>query len=271
MLVLTAHAFYMVAFTVGSAWDLMTTEVPDSISVASIIVGVILHSTVFLRTGNIDPLIWCLAAGTGFGIYGWAMYFTGSWGGADAFAIMALGFSAAVSLSGPTVVHIFDLLINTMLAGFFYAVIFAVFQAYRTEGFLNEFFGEIGSSRMRIFIEAAAALSASFLLAEIFFINPIFYLASFVGMIFLYRFLNVIEENAMTTKKNASEVEPGEVIVEGGEDSKIKGVTEEQLEDLSGEVTVKEGIMFVPVFPVALFLTDMQLFGIEILVSIVSL
>lgn len=271
MLVLAAHAFYMVAFTIGSAWDLMTTEVPDSLSIASILVGLGLHGAVFLRTGNIDPMSWSIAAGIGFGAYGWGMYFNGSWGGADAFAITALGFSAAVSLSGPELIHIFDLFINVMLAGFIYAVSFSFYKAYKNQGFLESFFLELGGSRRRIYSEIVISFVLSFVLSHFFGIDPKFYLISLIGMIFLYRFLNVIEDKAMTTVKDASEVEAGEVIVEGGEDSKIKGVTEEDLENLSGQVTVKRGIMFVPVFPLALFLTDMQLFGIEFLISLISL
>ena len=271
MLILAAHAFYMIAFTVGSAWDLMTTEVPDSISIASILVGVALHAALFFQTGNSQPLIWSMAAGSVFGIYGWAMYFTGSWGGADAFALTALGFSAAVSLSGPSFVHLFDLFVNVMLAGFLYAVSFSIYKAFQTEGFVSAFGEKLRKSKNRMIVELAGSIFLSIILSRLIGISLFFYLGSLVGMIFLYRFLKVIEEKAMTKKMNVSEVEVGEVIVEGGKDSKIKGATEEDLEELSGEVKVKEGVMFVPVFPVALFLTDMQLFGIEILVNLVSL
>jgi len=38
-------------------------------------------------------------------------------------------------------------------------------------------------------------------------------------------------------------------------EGEIKGITEEELDQLEGEVKLKEGLRFMPVFPVAMVLT----------------
>jgi len=55
----------------------------------------------------------------------------------------------------------------------------------------------------------------------------------------------------MVREVEASEVEEGDVLAEG----EIKGVTEEDLEELEGTVKLKKGIRFMPVFPAAIAMT----------------
>ena len=270
MLVLASHAFALVALTVAASWDLMTTEVPDPISVAIILVGVASHGILSYLTGSLEPIIWSVGVGAVFSIYGWGMYFSGSWGGADAFAISALGFAAPYSFAGPGFFHPVDLFINIMLLGFLYAIGFAFYRAIRTDGIFHDALNRLKEDELRVATEIIAAAVVSIGLGTFLVLDPIFYFVSFLFIILLYRFLVSVEDKLMTKTVDASEVQIGDVVVKGGEDALIKGVTEEQIEKLSGEVTIKTGIKFVPVFPIALFLTDLGLLGIEFLFMLFS-
>jgi len=68
----------------------------------------------------------------------------------------------------------------------------------------------------------------------------------------------------MVKTVDASQVEAGDVLAEG----EIRGVEEDELEDLEGEVKLKEGLRFMPVFPAAMILT---FYGVSLLQIMVQL
>ena len=308
MLILASHVFALIALTIAAAWDLMTTEVPDPLSIAVIIFGLASHGAVSYVTGGIEPLVWSIGVGLALSLYGWGMYFTGSWGGADAMAISALGFAAPYSLSGFGIFHAADLFINIMLLGFIYALIYAFYKAATSRKAINDTFHRIKNDRKRIALEIAAAGVISYLLGMIVSLNPMFYFISITLIIFLYRFLMSIEQNVMTQEISTSDLEVGDVVetseiemkhvreknpvgilltqikeISGSETvgrwnqkygySEIVGVTETEVDKIKSQmetVKIKTGIRFVPVFPVALFITDMGFLGLRFLFGIFS-
>jgi len=294
MLIIFSHVLAFSTLFIASISDLKTTEVPDSVSVIGITGGILLHFMASLSAGlslnsliNLslliqnpvtwlqalgDPLLWCLGVGTVFSIYGWVLYFLGMWGGADAFAMSVLGFAAPYSVSGFGFVHGIDLFLNIMIAGFVYTLGFALYKSVKSPEVWQKTWNQIKDQEKRISIEILGAgflgligeYTASF--------NGLFYFLFFVLLIFLYRFLNNIQERMLSTEVPVSDLEGGEVLAaEEKEGGKIVGITEEEIEELDKEtVEIRDGIRFLPVFPVALVMTDVMGLGVMFFQLLVS-
>jgi len=287
MLIVLSHALAFSTLFLAAVFDLKTTEVPDPISIVGMVGGILLHFMASLSAGfNIntllnvslifqnpaiwlqalgDPLLWCLGVGTAFSIYGWSIYFLGMWGGADAFAMSVLGFAAPYSIAGLGLVHGVDLFLNIMIAGFLYTILFAFYQAAKRPEIWKDTWNQIKEQERRISAEIAGAGLLGFIGEYTGSFNGLFYFGFFVLLIFLYRFLKNIQDSLLSTEVAVSELEGGEVLAsEEEEGGKIVGITEDEIKELDKEtVEIREGIRFIPVFPIALVMTDV--FGIGIM------
>lgn len=313
MLVFFSHILAFSTLFIAALWDLETTDVPDHLGVIGVLGGIILHAAAAYTTGSPDPLVWSLGVGVVFSLYGWGAYLLGMWGGADAFAMSVLGFAAPYGLSGVGVFHSVNLFVNLMLVGFLYTVGFAVYKAYQTGEVLSKTWRRLENEENRVAVEVLAAGMVS-AMAELAGLNGPVYFAVLLSMILLYRFLKVLEEEAMSFEKQVSELEAGDVIdledveierarqknrlgetlqrirlrteslgltpfssrMESLENRiaypEIVGVTQKEidkLEELDVErVDVKTGARFVPVFPLALFVTDVFGGGLGLLIGL---
>ncbi len=294
MLIVLSHVLAFSALFLGAIFDLKTTEVPDPVSIVGIVGGILLHFMASLNAGfnlntllNIslifqnpvswiqalgDPLIWCLGVGTVFSVYGWAVYFLGMWGGADAFAMSVLGFAAPYSIKGFGVMHSVDLFLNIMIAGFLYTILFAFYQAAKGPEVWKDTWKRIKEQERRISVEILGAGLLGFIGAYTGSFNGLFYFGFFLLLIFLYRFLKNIQDNMLSKEVPVSELEGGEVLsAEEEEGGMIVGITEEEINELDQEtVEIREGIRFIPVFPVALVMTDVLGIGIIFFQLLVS-
>ena len=74
---------------VSSYQDFRTREVDDKLSDSFIILAILIQASTLL-SGNFEPFLWALAVGLGLFVFGWIMYQTGQWGGADVKILTAL-------------------------------------------------------------------------------------------------------------------------------------------------------------------------------------
>lgn len=195
------------------------------------------------------------------------------WGGADAFAMSVLGFAAPYSLSGFGVLHAANLAVNIMLVGLVYTVSYATYRFLKSENALKEFKENLQKDSERILSETALAAAFSMLIQHYAGLNGPLYLIFFMFLIVVYRFLKTVESEAMTRTVKVSELEGGEVAAPGqGFGKKVKGLTEEDIETIEqDEIKIKSGVRFVPVFPVALLITDVFGGGFYLISYLVSL
>ncbi len=307
MLVIFSHLVAFSTLFIAALWDLETTDVPDLAGIVGVVGGIVLHALHAYYTGSLDPITWSVGIGAVFSIYGWGMYFLGMWGGADAFAMSVLGFAAPYSVSGTGLIHATNLFVNIMMIGLVYSVLFAFYQGLKSGGLVRKTLGRIRAQEKRISLEI---LLAGLLSGIGFYVNldGFLYFGAALFFIFFYRFLQVLEEDAMSSSTEISELEPGDVIdsaVLPGEEVREKnmlgnavskfrkflpfdsgvmrdiedrtgypevvGVTGEEIERLEDAgidtVEVKSGLRFVPVFPLALLVTDVWGGGITFLLS----
>ncbi|MFB6115621.1 MAG: hypothetical protein ABEK04_05065 [Candidatus Nanohalobium sp.] len=259
MYLVLSHAIALCALFINSLYDVLSEkgDVPDLFSVIAIVSGILLHGFYAWQMGSITPFLWMAGIGLAMAAYGWIAYWKGLWGGADAMGITVIGFAAPYATTGVQLTYPVNIFINIMIVGLLYTVGFALNRAIRSEGFFTKVKDRVVEDRIRIVVEIIAAGIFSAYSGTIG-LNPYTYFAALVVVIFLYRFLKVLENTEMTKTVPVDELEGGEVVAESGK--LIEGITEEEIEELEvDEVEVQEGIRFMPVFPVALLITD--LFG----------
>jgi len=220
-------------------------------------VSLILDSPLLWLQALGDPLMWSLGVGIAFSIYGWTLYFLGLWGGADAFAMSVLGFAAPYGFAGPEIAHSINLFINIMIVGFFYTLGFAFYKAFKKKSVWYKTWQDIKEQELRITVEILLATLLSLIGTLSGSFNGLMYFLVLVSFIFLYRFLKNIEEGLLTQEVPVSELEGGEVLARTEEKGgMIKGITQEEIDSLEvDKVSIKEGVRFIPVFPVALVIT----------------
>jgi Flp pilus assembly protein protease CpaA len=294
MFVTLSHTLAFAVLFLAAIFDLKTTEVPDSVSIVGVLGGIILHFMASLSAGfdintllNFslilhnpvswiqalgDPLLWSLGVGLAFSIYGWGIYFLGMWGGADAFAMSVLGFAAPYSLTGFGLIHSVDLFLNIMIAGFLYTIVFAFYQASKQPEVWKDTWDQIKKQEKRVSAEIVGAGLIGFIGEYTGSFNGLFYFGFFLLLIFLYRFLKNIQDNLLSKEIPVSELEGGEVLAaEEEEGGMIVGITEEEIQELDQDtVEIREGIRFIPVFPIALLMTDVLGVGILFFQLLVS-
>lgn len=258
----------MVVLGVASFLDLRDGEVPDFVFLVGILGGLLLHRADGLMSGSFEPFVLSLGLGLGFFVLGWSAYLKGVWGGADALAFSLLGFAAPSGLDPGF--HLFDLMFNLMVAILVYSVLFVFWKSLKTEGFYDEFWSKLVDEKYRLVIELSLASVFTLFLSFIG-LKPVFYASLLVFMVFLYRFLSLAEEEVFTETVSVDELEGGEVLAEKYLDGKIRGVSTEELEALDVDtVEVRDGVRLVPVFFLALVLTDLGLLGFDFLVYFVG-
>ncbi len=212
MLEIFSHTLGFAVLFVAAVFDLRTTEVPDAVAIVGLVGGVVLHGLTAYSVGSLEPLVWSLGVGSVFMVFGWGMYYLGIWGGADAFAIGVLGFTAPYSLSGPGVLHPINLFVNVMLVGFGYTLLAASYSALRSSHVLRETYIRIVRDEKKVSAGVLSAAAISALVHTYLGLNGYVYFTLLTGMIFLYYFLKVIENREMKREVEVSELEGGEVI-----------------------------------------------------------
>jgi hypothetical protein len=234
---------------VASVFDVKSSkgDVPEIILYIGLVGGVVLHGLHSLITSNTTPIVWSLVAGLATLGYGYFAYRKGMWGGADMFGIAILGFSTSYFFG---VMGTLDLLINMMGAGFFYALGFGLIGGLRSKSVRDDFIKRVQHKNWQIllFLILGAIIST---LANVRGLNGMRFFLFYSGMVIVYYFMESVEQKLMVREVKASEVEEGDVLAEG----EIKGVTQDDLDQLEDKVKLKKGIRFMPVFPAAIAMT----------------
>lgn len=293
MFVVFSHIIAFCVLFTASVFDLKTTEVPDSLNLIGVVAGIGLHlvaslqyidySTLFslmLVSSPVqwffslgEPLAWSLGVGLAFSIYGWGLYFLGMWGGADAFAMSVLGFAAPYAVSGTGVAYPISLFAAVLVAGFVYTLGFGFFKLYSRPEVVGKTWEDIKSDEKRVSLEILGSAVISSFAG---FTDPTLgfvYFVSLIFMVLLYRLFQNIQDDLMVKNIAVEDLEGGEVLGKDEElGGKIEGISQDDIESIEKEsVEVREGIKFVPVFPIALFLVDVVGFRISWLFFFFSL
>lgn len=263
----------LVGSGVAAAYDLKTTEVPNWVFYAMMIIGIPLVFLKMFLGGSLDEF--AISGLTGLGLlgFGYMMYRLGQWGGADMVLLALLGFMMpSVSLGFEHALSFpfgVSFLFNVFIIGAIYMILYSVAFAARNQHVVRKFVvGVKASSKLLLVISVSlgavftavtlylnsllgGSLTASDILRGI--IAPI---ALTVSFLLIYRFAKVIENFGFKRKIPTKELREGDMLL--GE-RKLVGITREQLAKIkrSGKkfVWTKDGVRFAPAFPIALIFT----------------
>ncbi len=236
----------LVGLSVSGLWDLFTTEVPDEIPYLMIVFGIFLWYVNALTSGNFQPLAYSLAIGAVTLVIGIVMYRQGAWGGADAWLLAATGFLVPLYHEK---IFMIDFVFNLLLVGAGYMIVYAIALGFLNPHVKDIFYRDLKGSAK--FIVPPLLLAALMLFYE----SRLAYILFIIGGLLLFwRYAKIIENHVFRRKIKSSELMPGDVT----EDMIWRGITEQEITAVKKKkkyVTIKEGVRFVPAFPVTLIVT----------------
>ena len=244
--------FLMIGLILAAAWDLKTTEVPDELPYLVIIIGVFYWFVISSANNDFTYLFYSLTIGTLLLALGLLMYKTGKWGGADAWLLADIGYALPLYNNE---IFMISFIPNFLIVASVYTILYSF---------------AIGAMHKESFSYLKKDLRKNywvFLIPAVFIAFPVYVylqgsliLLSFIPfflMLFLvvfWRYALVIEKNVFTRKIPSSKVREGDVLQE----MVWRGLTSQEVEEIKNKkkfVTIKEGIRFVPVFPITVVIT----------------
>ncbi|MBI2971539.1 MAG: prepilin peptidase [Candidatus Aenigmarchaeota archaeon] len=252
MIELLAAAIALLGSAAAGIWDLRTTEVPDEIPALMISFGVFLWYAYALSTGDFLPLFYSLAAGTLVLGLGWVLYTRGQWGGADAFILAGIVYALPVyqgNFLAPTY------LLNFLVVSSAYMILYALGLGVLHRRVFGLFLDDLrkNSRMVLLLITGCGIVSLLAARAGIGMLALQLFLSMSLLVIF-WRYARVIEHQIFRKRVSPSEVKVGDVL----EGMIWRGIAEDELRRLRKEkkyVVVKEGVRFVPAFPLTLLVT----------------
>lgn len=285
MLQLIAFVVALTSSALGAAWDLRTTEIPDELPYAMIVIAMLLYGYQSLAAWSVWPLAWSAAVGAAFFGFGFIMYRVGQWGGGDAkllaaigcllpsasalpseFAGVGLGFLAKAQTLFPFPLSFF---LNVFFVGAAYMLVYAFVVAFRNRNVLLAFVKDVKATN-RVLVAGVVSLfvalvSINWLLYREFMMpfSPSLILSSAllpvmstVVVFLVWKFARAVESVGFRRVVPVSRLRVGDVL----ESSKVwEGVTAADVRRIrkSGRrfVKIKEGVRFAPAFPLALLFT----------------
>jgi Flp pilus assembly protein protease CpaA len=249
MFEIIAVVIAMFGSAIAGIWDLFTTEVPDEIPAIMLSSGIVLWYFQALSTGDFIPLFYSLVLGTAILILGLILYKKGHWGGADAWLFAAIAFLLPVYKAE---MFIIPFVFNFLIVGTVYIMIYAIILGLLNRFVFSYFIADIRNN-WKIVLTPIAIIGSFFLLAYPY-ADSYLILVLLIALILFWRYALVIENRVFKKRIRSSELKQGDVL----EEMIWKGITEEEIKQIREKkdfVVVKEGVRFVPVFPIALAVT----------------
>jgi Flp pilus assembly protein protease CpaA len=257
MIELILFSIAFIGSLAAGLWDLKTTEIPDEIPTLMAVFGVFL----WILSGNLQGLLFSLAFGTAFLVFGWLLYKAGQWGGGDAKLLSAVGFTLPImNYASSNIINNFfaiNFFFNVFFVGLFYMIVYSVALGSLNRGTFSMF----GRNLVKEKITLVSVVVLTVISLITFFAFPIFavpslFLAFAALLILFWKYSKIVESNIFKRKIPVSKLRVGDVLVDS---RRWDGLTEEEVSTIkkSGKrfVVIKEGVRFGMVFPIAVLVT----------------
>ncbi|MBW2992829.1 A24 family peptidase [Candidatus Woesearchaeota archaeon] len=261
----------------GTFFDIKTREVPDWINYSLIFLGFGLR---LFYSINAFDFTFILEGVLGFALFfliGMLMFYTGQWGGGDTKLLMGVGALIGFSINFSEVPLIISFFANLLLVGAAYGLLFSLTLAIRHwKKFILSFRKNHKDKIIRI-IRRFILITSALILIPIFIVQSVLLKISFIALaiipittLYIWLFAKSVEQSCMFKKVKPVELTEGDWIEDDIKigrkrvySKKELGVSKETIKELikyhqKGKIrniTVKEGIPFVPSFLLAYIIT----------------
>jgi hypothetical protein len=254
-------------FGLAGYWDLKTTEFPDWLPYAMIVLALGVRGAFSLLTGDFSYIIYSTITGLGFLGFGLLLYWLRQWGDGDAWLLGSLGFLWPDS-GGFTYSGLFPfpatMLFNFFFMAFLYLLAYSLILGLRSRGVPGRFLKELGRSKGELgnvvggFTVACLGLMGYVAWQFGVPLRELLYVLAFppllLSVLVFARYGRFVEQNLFRKRIRASELRAGDVLVK----DRWRGLTEKEVSKLKakgGELWIKEGVRFAPVFVITVLVT----------------
>jgi len=258
MIELILFSIAFIGSLLAGLWDLKTTEIPDEIPTLMAVFGVF----IWLVSGNLYGLALSVVFGLSFLGFGWLLYKAGQWGGGDAKMLSAIGFLLPIMNNAYFGLSFF---FNLFLVGLAYMIVYSLALGFLNKGTFSRFGREFVKEKIVLIAFIALLLLAAITSAYVFIFNYtlllelvtipyLLFVAAF--LVIFWKYSKIVENCIFKRKIPVAKLRIGDVLLES---KQWDGVEEADLQRIkrSGKrfVTIKEGVRFGMVFPIALLVT----------------
>jgi hypothetical protein len=247
----------------GGYWDLKYTEFPDWLPYSIISLALIVRAVFAFLLNDAWIFLSALIVGAVFLGFGLLLYFTKQWGDGDAWLLGAMGFLFPYSGFVSTMLPFpLTMLFNFFIISLFYLIAYSIALGVMNPGVWKKFMAKVKKNSK--IIVALALVFFSFSWGSAAYLYSVGVASSTVTLVifpFLLIFIllfsyygKVIEEGVFKRKVSVKELKVGDVLV----NDKWKGLTEKEIQKLhkkGGNVWIKEGTRFAPVFLITMLIT----------------
>ncbi|MBI3190100.1 prepilin peptidase [archaeon] len=236
-------------------WDLKTTEVPDEIPLLMIVLGISLLFVEATIKADFYQLFVSLVTGTVVLFLGLLNYKHGGWGAADAWIFASIIYMIPFFNNR---LFVMDFFFNFLIVAAIYTIVYAIALGFKNS-YVFSYVSKAARKQLHIVVGVPVIFSVlvSVLLAFRGIYNAFASAATFAAVLLAMLFwvyAKSVEKYVFRKKIPVSKLRAGDVL----EDMVWKGLTEEEVMKIKKTkrfVFIKEGIRFVPVFPITLVIT----------------
>ncbi len=276
----------MIGSLISGVIDLKTTEIPDQIPYAMMVIGILGNAINSMLVGSYWPVLMSFIVGLGFLGVGFLFYYLGQWGGGDAKLLSGIGFllptlsakySAKLLLPFPLAFFF-----NLFLVGALYMIGYALVLSFINRKIWQVFFHDIKANAKMLFILNVLITVGLLLFGLIVLRNfismsliqmiraEIVIVLAIFGLFLIWRFTKTVEDLGFKKKIPTSKLREGDILLE----SKLwEGLTLEQVKKVKSSskkhVWIKEGVRFGLAFPLALLFTLLVGDGIILILGLI--
>ena len=237
----------LVGSAIAGLWDLKTTEVPGEIPILMCFGGGAYWYFQWITSGIAYPFIVSILLGLVVLGIGLLMYHKKAWGEADAWILAAIAFMVPLYTTGE--VFFLDYIFNFLIVAVVYMVLYSLIIGLKNKSIFGLFAQGVKKRWFIVFPVLIVCATAAVMFPPMQF--PSFLLAF---MVLFWVYARVIENNVFKKQISVKDLKVGDVLL----DEKWIGVTQEDIDRLrktTENVTIKDGVRFVPVFAITLAVT----------------
>lgn len=257
-------ALFFVA--IATVTDIKTREVPYKVSYGLLFAAIILRIIFSIRDMSFNPILYGLYGFLIFAIFGYILFKTNIWGGADVTILAGLGVLFGYRI-GDT--FLFSYLVNLFIIGGVFGIIFTLYKGLRYRKQLK--YKKLKHMNV-IYIIASALLLIIFFSYEDYALKLVLaMLVIFIPLtVLLLNFVKTVQKNLMDKKIEVPKLTEGDWVVKDVKvgkkviaRKKDNGLSLSQLKELNKlykqkkikTVLIREGMQFMPSFLAALIVT----------------